>query len=186
MIDLRIQQTWGKIGLDIKDANFDLNIKKPEIKINQAPPQIQMTRTDPDIEIDYSPMLESIGYGGIEYIKNAFVEQAKSDYIAGLEKSVAMGESFAAIENKLSVAEIVSRFNESPYKDLTIQPIAAIRIYGQPGTLNLETQPGDVSVDVDYGKVTVDNYQFPAVRVYLEQRPELKIEAVGQIFDQKK
>lgn len=186
MLDLIIHQQFGRIGLEIKDARYNLNIPKPNMEISQPPAQISIQRTDPVLEIDYSPMLESLGYGDIEYMKQRFVQEAKADYLAGLEKSVAEGNAFAAIQNKLSVSQIVARFNEPGEKDLIIQPLAPIRILSQPGTLYCQAETGKVSVKAQYRDVSIDGFVFPSVRAYLEQKPELRIEAVGQILDQKR
>jgi hypothetical protein len=186
MIDLKIHQQFGRIGLEIKDAKYDLGIKKPNLDLTQTPARIDMRRTDPSIEIDYSPMLESLGYGDIEYMNYKFVQEAQADYLTGLEKNVALGNTLAAIQNKLSLGEIIARFNEPREKDLMIQPLAPIRIISQPGTLHYQAELGGLSTKLEYGEVSIDNFTYPSVKAYLEQKPELRIEAVGQIVDQKK
>lgn len=184
MIDIQIHQQFGRIGLEIRDAKYDLAIKKPEMDLAQIPARTELKRTDPDIEIDYSPMLESIGYGDIEYMSQKFVQEAQADYLAGVEKNAALGNAFASIQNKLSLAQINARYHEPGEKELTIQPLAPIRVTGYPGTLQVQVETGGISVNAEYGKVSIENFVFPSVKSYLEQKPELQIEAVGQIIDQ--
>jgi len=186
MIDLIISQQFGRLGLEIRDATYDLNIVKPELEIRQKPAELHVRRTAPDIVVDYTPLLESLGYGDIEFITERFVQQAKEAYLQGIAKTVALGRELAAIEHKTSIGDIVFKHTAPTEKELTLQPLASLKVHFFPSTLQIAVELGGVEFEAEYGKVTVENFVFPAVRAYLEQKPELRIKAVGQIFDQKK
>ena len=188
MIDLQISRVLGKIGLEINNARYDLNISKPDLKIEQVPADIVLERTDPDIQIDYSPKLEALGYGGIEFMNRRYAQEAISKYMNNLEKSVHIGYSLGAIEKGLSVGEVISRAAEPEEPEIGLVPIPDIRVIPQPGTLTYRAQIGGANVDIDLEqlKVSIQNFAFPSVEVYMEQEPELRISAIGQIVDLKK
>jgi hypothetical protein len=186
MIDLKISQQFGRLGLEIRDASYELNVVKPKLELRQKPAELHIKRTDPEFEIDYKPLLESLGYGDIGFITARFVQQAQEAYLQGVAKTVALGQDFAAIQHKTSIGDLVFKHTEPAEKELTLQPLTPLKPHFWPGTLQLAFVPGGVEAEAEYGKVSLDNFVFPSVRAYLEQKPELRIEAVGQIFDQKK
>ena len=186
MIDLIISRQFGRLGLEIRDATYELNVVKPNLEIRQKPAEIHVKRTAPEIEIDYKPLLQSLGYGDFEFITRRFVQQAQEAYLQGIAKTVALGRDFAAIQHKISIGDIVFKHTAPVEKELTLQPLNPPKVHIRPGTLQLAVALGGVEFEAEIGKVTVENFVFPSMRAYLEQKPELRIEAVGQIFDQKK
>lgn len=186
MIDIRIDQQFGNIGLEINKARYDLKIKPPDITVAQAPAEISLERTDPDLIIDYSPMLESLGYGGPDFLKRFLVKQASEEYLVNLERIVQEGNAIGAIEKDISIGEAAAESAAPKEKELELVPLFPINITYIPGTLKYEAKLGGISLDVEYGKVSVENFVFPSVKVFLEQKPYLKIKAVGQAVDYRK
>ncbi|MFA6808060.1 MAG: DUF6470 family protein [Eubacteriales bacterium] len=186
MIDLQVHQQFGKIGLDIKPAEYDLNIKPPEITVKQVPAEIQLEQSAATLEVDYSAFRESLGFGDIEYISKTMANEARQQYNDNLEKSVQEGYSIGAIEYHISIGEVLMRSSAPVEKDLEIVSLSPIRVHFNPGKLEFGVQLGGVSIEHDFGKVTVENFKFPSVKVFMEQEPYLEIQAVGQIYDDKR
>ncbi|MGI5901745.1 MAG: DUF6470 family protein [Desulfitobacteriia bacterium] len=186
MIDLHISYQFGRIGLEINHACYDLKQVKPDLEIQQKPAELNLEITRPDIEIDYTAMLQSLGFGSFEFIGRNYTETVQNEYLLNLENSVRLNDRIGAIENQASIGEIIAQSVEPEEPEVEIVPIAPADIKYIPATLKLEIEPGERDSSFTFGKVSIENYVFPSVRCYLEQEPYLKIEAKGQIFDQKK
>lgn len=186
MVELQISRQSARIGLEIIDARYDLKQKKPDLQVSQEPAFMTLDITNADLMIDYRPMLESMGLGGVEFITRSFTNAVKDDFLMNLEKSVQIGYRMAAIENNMPIGEIVFKALEPQNPELTVIPLAPAELTYIPAAIEMQAEPGGVKGKLDYGKVDVENFDFPSVRVYLEQEPYLKIEAIGQAMDIKK
>jgi len=186
MIDLQIHRQSGKIGLEIRDASYNLSIRQPDLSVRQKPAEIILKRTDPDIRVDSSSVREFLGYGGLEFRARQMTAEAREQFSINLEKSVQMGYNFANTAKKISIPEIISSFLQPVEKEMAVVPLPSIDISGQPGTLELQVFHGGVNTQFSWGKVSIEDFSYPQVKAYLEQEPYIKIEPVGQVFDQKK
>lgn len=183
MIDLKIDQQFGRIGLDINKAKYDLTIKRPDIQVEQIPAEITLNQSPGELRIDYTPMLESLGLGGLKFIMSNFVQEAKEDFITNLEKSVSEGNALGAIEKNISVGEVSGKAAVPEEQEIEITALAPVKIHYEPMSMGWSVHQGGISVNVDRGEVNVDNFVFPSVQVFLEKEPYLKIRPVGQAID---
>jgi hypothetical protein len=65
-MDIKIHRQLGRIGLDYKDADYNLKIKRADLEVKQVPAKIHFKQPKANLEIDYGPFLESLGFGGLE------------------------------------------------------------------------------------------------------------------------
>jgi hypothetical protein len=186
MIDLKITQQFGQIGLEINPAKYDLNIQSPDIQVKQTPADIDLKQSPGDLEIDYTAARESLGFGGVWYLINNMVQEAHQAYAGNLEKIVADGRDLGEIEKHISIGQVAGKHFVAEPRDLELAAIQPLDIRYQPQAQTCAVNLGGVSVGADWGRVGVDNFIFPSVRVFLEREPYLKIEAVGQVIDQNK
>ncbi|UWG98305.1 DUF6470 family protein [Dehalobacter sp. DCM] len=184
MIDLQFYRQPPQLGLDIPKASYDLNVRKAEVAIQQAPAEIELSSTYPDVHVDTSAVRQALGYGGPEIRAMLFAQEAKGDFLENLEQTVQQGYVFADTTNRATIPEIVSRFAEPGEKELAVVPLPSISMRGIPSTLDFQAQLGGTETQLeDWGEVSIDNFALPLLKVYWEQEPYLKIEAVGQIVD---
>ena len=183
MIDLKITQQFAKIGIEKHDVQFQLRQHKPNLDIKQVPADFKMEYEENQLTIDYTPMLESLGYGGIEYMSRSYVQKNREEFLSNLGETVQEGYSMGAIENNLSIGEILFQNTAPQQRDIQIVSLAPINISFEPGVINATVELGGVEGYLDYGKITVEDFVFPKVKVFLEQEPYIKIESVGQVID---
>lgn len=183
MIELNISQQFGRIGLEKHDAQYELRQKQPNLEIKQTPADFSLEFRGPELNIDYTLMLESLGYGGLEFMSRSYVSKNQAEYITNLGETVHEGYSIGAIEKDMSIGEIVFQNTAPQERGVEIVSLPPINISYEPGSVSSNVNLGGVEGSLDYGKVSIENFVYPKARVFLEQEPYLKIESVGQTID---
>lgn len=183
MIELNISQQFGRIGLKKYDAQYELRQKQPNLEIKQTPADFSLEIKEQELNIDYTPMLEALGYGGLEFMSRSYVNKTQSEYLANLGKTVNEGYSIGAIEEEMSIGEIVFQNTAPRERGVEIVSLPPINISYEPGSVSSNANLGGVDGYFDYGEVTIENFVFPKIRVFLEQKPYIKVESVGQTID---
>lgn len=183
MIELNISQQFGRIGLEKTDAQYELRQKKPNLDIKQNPADFSLEFKEQELAIDYTPMLEALGYGGLESMSRTFVRESQAEYLANLEKTINEGYSIGAIEKDTSIGEIIFKNTAPQERSVGIVPLPPINISYEAGSVSSKVNLGGVEGNFDHGKVTIENFTFPKVKVFLEQEPYIKVESVGQTIN---
>ncbi|HHV63597.1 MAG TPA: hypothetical protein GXX46_00740 [Peptococcaceae bacterium] len=186
MVELKITQQFGRIGLQITNARFELRHRQPDLEISRKAPELTLDIAWPELMVDYTPMLESIGLGNIEYRAKSFTAAAREEYLANLEKSVQVGYQIGAIEKGQSIGDIVFEASAPREPEIGLVPLVPVKISYKPAGLDMETELGKLEFNFIPGEIKQEKFVFPSVKVFWEQKPYLKIEAVGQLVDIRK
>lgn len=183
MIELQITQRFARIGLEINDARYELNKQKPDLQMEQIEPDVRIQTTKASLEIDYRPMLESMGFGGIWFMTRSLSAKCNAEFEQNLATTVQTGNRIGKIENDTSIGDAIFDAMAPPESDVTIASLAPIQISYNPAEVHPSAELGDIKYSANLGKVAIDNYVFPSVHAFLEQSPYIKIETVGQAID---
>ncbi|KUO65594.1 MAG: hypothetical protein APF84_14835 [Gracilibacter sp. BRH_c7a] len=183
MIDLKISQQFGRIGLEKQDAQFQLRQKQPNLELTQTPADFSLEFKEQELTIDYTPVLESLGYGGLEFMSRSYVNKSQAEYLGNLEKTVYEGYSIGAIEKEQSIGEVIFQNTAPQEQGVVIAPLPPINISYEAGAVSSKVNLGGVKGYFDRGEVKIENFVFPKMKVFLEQEPYIKIESVGQTID---
>lgn len=182
-IDLIIQQQFGRIGLDIKNSQYDLHIKKADLEVKQLPAEISLRQPQPNLTIDYTPFLESLGFSGIEHFMRTKKQEAQQDFYENLAQTISEGNALGAIEKDISFGEVADQATAPKERDLQIAPLSSIVVTFATSPFEWDAKEGGVEVEAQIGDIGIENFVFPSVQVYWEKEPYLKIKAVGQVID---
>jgi len=182
MIDLQVQQQFGRIGLKITPFQYDLTTHPADLEIQQRPAEITLEQPAATLEIDYTPARESLGFCGIVAQERVFNQDAKATCDAGISRRVFEGEQFANISKKVSVARIVTQMAESRQKELQLVSTQPIRISVTNHPVDWNVNTGGVSVNSTLGSVHGE-FQSGSVHSFMEQNPYIQFHAVGSIID---
>lgn len=185
MIDLQVQQQFGRIGLKITPFEYDLAIQPVDLEIKQRPAEITLEQPAATLEIDNTPARESLGYYGMAAQQQVFDQEAKAACDAGISRRVFEGEQFANTTKKESVAKIVIQVAEPRQKELQIVGTQPIRITVTNHPVVWNVAPGGVSVNSTQGSVQGES-QLGSVHSFMEQNAYIQFHAVGSIFDGQK
>jgi len=185
MIDLQVQQQFGRIGLKIIPFQYDLTFRPADLEIQQRSAELSLDQPAATLEIDYTPARESLGYCGIAAQQQVFNQEAKMTSDAGISRRVFEGEQFANISRKISVARIVTQAAEPQMKELKLVNIQPIQITVTDNPIRWKADTGGVSVNATLGSVHGE-FQNGSVHSFMEQNPYIRIQAVGSIIDGQK
>ncbi|AFM42737.1 hypothetical protein Desaci_3856 [Desulfosporosinus acidiphilus SJ4] len=182
MIDLRIQQQFGTIGLDITPFHYDLSITHADLEIQQKPAEISLQQPAATLEIDNTPARESLGYYGIAAQKQVNDQEAKEACDKGISRIVSEGDQFRDLSNKASVAKIVTKDDEPQQKKIQIACIRPIQITVTENPVECQVETGGVSVSATMGTIQGE-LQYGSAHAYMEQNPYIQFYTVGSIYD---
>ena len=185
MIDLQVQQQFGRIGLKITPFQYDLTIRPADLEIQQRPAEFTLEQPAASLEIDYTPARESLGYCGIAAQQQVFNQDAKATSDAGISLRVFEGDQFRNLSRKVSVAKIISQALEPRTKDLQLVSIQPIRITVTSNFIVWKANVGGVSTNSVLGSVHGE-FQNGSVHSFMEQNPYIGFHAVGSIIDSHK
>lgn len=184
MVNLQVQQQFGRIGLQTNPFAFNLRIKRAQLDIEQRSAQIVLENTPLQIDIDWSPYRESIGYRGIEAQQREFNEDAKAALEQGIERRAQDGDALGHIEKNVSIAQVVNNAMQPAAKDLELASIEPARFTVRPSSLTWSVELGGIVGTYAAGYVSTE-FQYGKVQSYLEQKAAIELHAVGEVFDRK-
>lgn len=183
MVDLQIEQKFGRIGLNIQPSEYNLKIQPAQFDIKQVPAQISLEQPAAILDIDNTPVREALGYRGIESQTKYCNSLAEADYEAGLERRVREGNELGEIEKKISIAQITAGATEPKEKSVTIEALPPIKIHFTVRPPEWHVELGGVETDYQPGDVSAEVTASPKISGYWEQKPYIRITAVNWIVD---
>ena len=182
MVDLRIDQQFGQIGLKYTPFQYTLDIRQADLNTKQSAAEIFLEQPAATLEIDYTPARESLGYLGISSQTNSFVADAKATQLTGVERRVAEGRAMSSIEKGISIGEIAAQALESQEKVLGLDLTSPVRIEIQANRPRWVVQLGGVNSSFTAGDVQGD-FTFGKVQTYLEQESFVHVYSTGSVMD---
>jgi len=182
-VDLRIDQVFGRIGLNIKDPVLRLDVSSPRLNVKSNPPRLEITSRLPEIDIDQTRCFADMGKRNPVEFMSYMANLAWALGQQGTERIAAEGEMLASIEEGVTVSDIAfeNSFDIREY-DVAAVPshppeisfaVYPVEIKVEPGTVEADLEPGAVRGNLDWGQV----------RAYLLQPPQLDIHYVGRNYD---
>lgn len=182
-MDLRIDQQFGKIGLDIKKPSYYMDIQHPQIDLEIDPPQLQMNQRLPRIEIDQTQCFADMG----RRTPVAFTQHmAEMNHLAGFQviaRIAGEGDMLALIEKGIDVADI-ALMNSQDQDEFDVAAVPEHRpvIEAIAGELHIALDAGDVEGKLRSGQVS-GQLDWGRVKVFWRQKPFIDIKYVGQRLD---
>ncbi|MDN5316902.1 hypothetical protein BFT35_12965 [Thermoanaerobacterium thermosaccharolyticum] len=182
-MDIVINQTFGRIGIDTTPAVINIHNQNADLNIHQEMLKVEIEQKLPQVHIDqYQCFYES----GLKSVFDLIHDEAERSYQVGLEaiaKIVDDGNALASIENHQNVIPQLA-FEagvENIDFNVDLMPKSRPKIWFD-GYLNINWQKGNVSVNVKPQKPEI--YATRAnVNIYMLQYPSIKIDYIGQNVD---
>lgn len=182
MVELQIQQQFGRMGLQIKPFRFELQLSPLNFEIHQEPAKIALEQPAAVLDIDLSPFRESLGYNGIATQLRVFNQDAQATALAGVERRVKEGDELGHIEHKITLEQVIKEATDFREKDLQLISTAPIRIHFEQSPVRWNVEVGGVSASANPG-VVEGVFTHGQVRSIVEQPPYIYMHAVGAIYD---
>lgn len=183
MLQVRISQTFGRIGIEQIPDKMLLKASPADYKLNQKPAVLQVEKDWPAVHIDQTQTRISMGYKPIVPFQKDIAREALSTSLSGIQRVAREGDRMGRIEDGSNPIPDIAEANAWPEKDfnVTVLPKTPPDI-SFTGRVAIKATPGDVTVDSkgSFPQVTV---QRGNINVYVKVKPEVKIDVVGRQVD---
>jgi len=182
---LRIEQNYGRIGLDIQPAQLSIQQPKASIKMHQTLPKLEIERTPLEIHIDQQDCWNEVGLKDPLTLSNEIAQIAKQAGLEGIGRIVEEGNRLAKIEaGGNPVVEIAAEVSNPPPCEFNIDfvPKSRPKIDFTGGELHFQAVEGKFEWKAIPNKPIIEATQ-PKVTGYMLQWPSLTIEYLGNNLD---
>jgi len=183
-VELRIDQQFVRIGLNITRPFLNLKTTLPRIELEIEKPEIRIQTPRPQVYIDQSECFADMNKRSPLEFAWHMAGLAREQVLQAIDGIVAEGNMLAAIEKGTAIADLAEMKGQNefdynvacipqhwPKIDVKIQPVEVQFIRGE---IELKLHRGQVHTWLNRGKV----------EVYMQKKPEIKIEWVGNVYDQ--
>lgn len=183
MTQLRIQQTFGRIGIEQTRATLRMQVLPADFKIAQKPTAVKITQDWPAVQIDQRETRASMGYKDIVPFQKDIAQRGQRAALTGIQRIAREGDRLGRIEAGDNPIPAIAEAAAWPEEEFNIALMPKIPpAISAAGRLDIKVMPGDVSVD--------SKTRFPqisgrggTVDVYVKVKPAIKIEVVGRQVD---
>lgn len=182
-MDLRINQQFAQIGLDIKRPAFDMEIHRTQSELKITPPQIEIDQEMPRVEIDQTQCFADMGRRTPMELTQQIAEMSHMAGLEGIAQTAREGDLLASIEKGIDVVYI-ALMNSQDQDEFDVAAVPEHRpvIAVISGDLHIDLHRGNVAVSSVNGWVK-GYLDWGEVNVFWQQRPAIDIEYVGRRVD---
>lgn len=176
MLQIRIDQQYAKIGLDIQKPFLNLKTTLPAVELDIKEPRLKMESKRPVIHIDQTQCFADAGKRKPLDFAWYCADLARSEAAAGIDRIVSDGNYLSQIDIGSSVPELAAAsMDESVDYNLTAIPkqrpdiwfdLYPVRFELDRGIVDLQLQRGQFDSELQQGKVSA----------YLRQQNYIKID----------
>lgn len=180
---LKIDQTFGRIGIETQYSQVRLKAQGSMIRMHTTEPQIIIDQQLPRVLIDQRACFASAGYKSCYELMVDVAELSRERVMEYIAKYAQDGDMVAHIESGGNpISEIAFRDSFTQH-EFNIDLIPKVRPkIDFKGYLNISLKEGKIQTNIEKGFLNI-NFTEPYIRMYLIQKPSLKIEYAGQNFD---
>jgi len=182
---LRIEQGYGKIGIQTYPSKPEINTKAAQLDMQQTFIKVEISQQLPKVWIDQHECFATAGLKNNTEILEDAAQAAYQQAMSYTAKKAQEGDSLADIRNKGNPIAAIARancFNQNVF-DIDIIPKARPRIEVS-GDIKKSFQEGQISANVQEGRIDI-NFTQPQINMYLMQKPYINIEYTGNNIDVK-
>jgi hypothetical protein len=182
-MDLRINQQFGQIGLDIKQPSYNMEIHHPQLDLEIAPSQIKIDQKQPRVEIDQTQCFADVGRRyPLDFSRHMAALSQRLGF-EGIAQIAGEGDLLASIEKGIDIADIaLMNTQDQDEFDVAAVPkhrpvidviVEDLQIAVKPGNVTVSPLKGQVLGQLDWGQVGV-NWRI---------KPSIDIEYIGRRLD---
>lgn len=185
---LSIHQTYGKIGLEIQNAQLSIQQPKAQINMHQELPQVQIETTPLEMHIDQQDCWNEVGLKDNAALIYDNGQEARQAAMEGIARRAEEGTRLLSIENGgKPIIEMAKEASNPPPKTVNIAflPQSRPKIDFTGGEVHFSLQEGRVDWEVIPQKPIIEVSQYPSVNVYMQQWPSINIEYLGNNLDRR-
>ena len=186
---LKIEQQFAQIQINSTMAGLSIETHRRGMRVEHQRARMSVERTPGSVKLDMKSYYRNIGLeSAAEYTDNN-VRQAYSDAQQGIQRIVSEGNQIGTLPgNGKQIAQVAS--NRMIQNTLTNNqsggsvPAGAIKMEGDPGSLNINWQRYDMRISWDpFESPSITVEPKPSVRIEMLQEPKVEISVVEDYIE---
>lgn len=185
---LRMDATYGKIGLRTKDGKLSIRQRQAEMTIRQPKAEMTIRSVGGKLNIDQSKAFAESGLKSVFQLNEEYVRRGRSAVLEGIARRAREGDRLMKIENSGHPIADIARSNSS-------DPPLRFNIGWMPKSpfsVKFSYQPVDVRIQWQIHRPQINvrpqspefSYAPASVSGFMRQRASLDIEVVGLRYDE--
>lgn len=181
---LRISKTDALLGIKTTPAKVSISQPKADIEMHQEYAKLRISKEPLQIRIDQSQCFSEAGLKNNTAFAEDIAMRAQQAILEGIGRTVSEGNTMADIENRANAIAEIAAGNSIQVSDFNIDFIPKSRpiIDFIGGKLDIQVDEGFVELKSKPNRPVID-VEVGGVEIYLRQKPELKIEYIGNKLD---
>lgn len=183
MLQLRIEQEFARLGLNIKKPFLLLRNVQPEIELRIEKPELRLHSPRPKVYIDQRRCFADMEKRTLDEFMRYHAQLGREQVLQAIGDIAEEGDMLARIEEGVRLEDLAEKgFGEGADFNVTAIPKQPPDITWEVHPVEVEFVPGRVDLELKRGRV--ENYFTPGqVEVYLEQKNYIRIDWVGENLD---
>ncbi|NLJ71741.1 MAG: hypothetical protein GX333_01860 [Syntrophomonadaceae bacterium] len=175
MLQIRIDQQFAQIGLNIQKSFLGLRTTQPQIELDIKKPELKIHSPRPKVYIDQRQCFADMDRRAPDAFGEYNVQFARREAFEAIGEIAAEGDILAQIENGATIEDIAGRAMD---RDIDYNVTA---IPKQPPKIEADVRPVEIElirgrVDLQLQRGRVENlFEWGKVNVYIEQKNYLNI-----------
>ncbi len=181
---LRIEQTYGKVGVETQNSQLRVSSRQNKLQMNQTHAKIEIDRKLPQVYIDQRECFATAGLKNYYELTREAAQQGMQQAMEYTSRYAADGDALARIEyGGNPIAEIALR-NSYTEHEFNIDLIPKVRPKIEfDGHLRFSMRRGEINTQMSNEGLVRINFTEPKIRVYVAQQPSIRIQYVGSNID---
>lgn len=180
---LRIEQTYGKIGIDTYNSQLRINSRLGRLDTHQTFVQVEMEKELPKVLIDQHECFATAGLkNNMEILEEAALaaDRQALEYTA---RKAQNGDLLANLKFRGNAIASIARSESFHQHEFNIDLIPKARpSIDVQGYLNINFRQGQILNEVREGFANI-NFTEPKINMYVLQKPSVNIEYIGNNID---
>ncbi|WP_077614003.1 DUF6470 family protein [Caenibacillus caldisaponilyticus] len=182
---LVMHSVMGRIGIRTQRASLDPTFGHSEMSIRQPKAEMTIQRTQGKVMIDQTEAWHNLDLKSAIVRNREAAEAGREAVLEGIARRAEQGDELMRIEkpgNPIVKQAIENSERHGTYDTGHVPPALAVKINGQPGTLDIRWQTHRPEIEVTTVPPRFD-YRPGSVTIYMIQYPALTIDVVGGKID---
>lgn len=175
MLQIRIDQQYAQLGLDIKKPQISLQITKPQIELDIQKPELEMHSPRPRLHIDQRECFADMDKRTPAAFREYLTGIAKNKGFEAIEIISSEGDSLGHLENKITIEDLAAQVMDNMVDfNVTAVPKQPPKIEADVRPVEFNFRRGTVDLRLNRGRVE-NNFEWGKVNAYIRQQNYLNI-----------
>lgn len=180
---LRIEHTYGQIGIDAYNSELQIQSKLSKLNLQHSDAKIQIEKESPKVVIDQHECFATAGLKNVFELTDEAAQLGMQQSMEYAAKKAAEGDALANIKSKSNTIAEIARQNTVDQHEFNIDLIPKARPKIEiEGYIKFSLEKGQVVGNIEDGYIDI-NFSNPRLDMYLKVKPSLSIEYIGNNFD---